>query len=132
MDGILTHFIYQGGIDGATFLWFVRDMVLPHCTPYPGPRSIIVCDNASVHKGSEVQDLCDAAGVLLEFLPPYSPDFNPIEELFSVIKAWMKRHHEMLESMSIDDFIELAVVANYNRTIYARNHFSHAGYILDD
>ena len=131
VDGIPSHFVYQGGIGGATFLWFIRELVLPHCTPYPGPRSIIVCDNASAHKVDEVRDLCEASGVLLEFLPPYSPDFNPIEELFSVIKAWMKRNHEILDTVSIDDFIELAVIANKDGR-YARNHFRHAGYIIDN
>ena len=48
--------------------------------PFPGQNSIIIMDNCSIHHIQEVKDLL---GVLLMYLPPYSPDFNPIEELFS-------------------------------------------------
>jgi transposase len=49
-------------------------------------------DNAPIHAGPELQQLCDDAGVLLEFLPPYCPDLNPIEETFHEIKAWLKKN----------------------------------------
>ena len=41
--------------------------------------------------------MCDNAGVLLKYLPPYSPDFNPIEEAFAELKAWIKRNNELAE-----------------------------------
>jgi len=51
---------------------------LPHLTPYPGPNSVIVLDNASIHKNHNVYELLAACGVRIEFLSPYSPDYNPV------------------------------------------------------
>jgi len=45
---------------------------------FPGPYSVLVLDNASIHKKQQLYDLCSEKGVQLEFLPPYSPDFNPV------------------------------------------------------
>jgi DDE superfamily endonuclease len=57
-----------------------------------------------------LQELCDNAGVLLEFLPPYSPDFNPIEEAFAEMKAWMRKNWIMAEAMgTYEQFLELAL-----------------------
>ncbi len=73
------------------FEGFFREELLPVCNPYPGPRSVIIIDNASWHIESNLQDLYDDARVLLRFLPPYSPDFNPIESSFGDIKAFIRR-----------------------------------------
>jgi len=75
--------------------------------PYPGPRSVIVMDNARIHHAEEIKMLvrnygmgifsymyCLAnmsAGCRIEYLAPYSPDFNPIEQAFSVLKAHLRR-----------------------------------------
>ena len=45
---------------------------------YPGPYSVLVVDNASIHKGQYLLDICNSKGVRIEFLPPYSPDLNPV------------------------------------------------------
>lgn len=45
---------------------------------YPGPYSVLVLDNASIHKKQQLYDICNEKGVRVEFLPPYSPDFNPV------------------------------------------------------
>jgi len=49
INGILTYHIHQGGIDGPRFEWFLANEVLPLCNPYPGPRSVLIMDNESVH-----------------------------------------------------------------------------------
>ena len=69
--------------------------------PFDGEntRSILVLDNCSVHHVQEVSELLDEAGILHFFLPPYSPDFNPTEEMFSYIKYYLKNHDEVLQSM---------------------------------
>jgi transposase len=69
------------------FLDFVEYKVLPHFNSRPGPRSVLVLDNASIHKSSRLKELCDAYGIMLEFLPLYSPDFNPIEATFHDLKV---------------------------------------------
>jgi transposase len=56
-------------------------------TPYSGPRSVLIIDNTSVYYTPELYQMCEKAGVRLVYLPLYSPDFNPIEILFLVLKA---------------------------------------------
>ena len=124
IDGIIAHHIHHGNITGDRFLMFLEYMLLPQCSAFPGPRSVIIMDNCSTHYVREVKELCDSHGVRLLYLPPYSPDYNPIEELFSVIKAWMKKNFVLLDIMGFEDFIEMAVTVNSTGRD-ARNHFSH-------
>lgn len=56
-------------------------------TPYPDWNLVLIMDNARIHHGSEIQELCDASGVQIIYLSPYSPDYNPIEIAFSVLKG---------------------------------------------
>ena len=51
IDGYITCSVYEGGVNGATFRSWVQNRLLPHCNPFPGPRSVIVMDNARIHKG---------------------------------------------------------------------------------
>src|SRR5436190_2910519 len=95
-NGYLDWVIFQGRINKEIFLTFVHEKVLPYCNPWPGPCSIIVLDNASIHKDQELQDMCNAAGVKLHFLLPYSPDFNPIELTFKDLKAWIKWYWRLM------------------------------------
>jgi transposase len=55
-------------------------------------------DNASFHRGWKLKELCDAAGVELLFLPPYSPDLNPIEEHFGEVKSLLRREWDCQEA----------------------------------
>ena len=67
--------------------------------PFPGDRSVLVMDNCSVHHAQEMKDLLRDAGILLLYLPPYSPDYNPIEELFSYAKYYLKEHDEVAQAL---------------------------------
>jgi transposase len=62
-------------------------------SPFPGPNSVLIMDNARVHIGGQVQELCKTRGVLLKYLPPYSPEMNPIEKVFSAMKSQIKRRN---------------------------------------
>ncbi|CAD6945403.1 unnamed protein product [Tilletia controversa] len=63
-------------------------------TPFSGPRSVLVLDNASIHHSHRIRILVeDIFNCKLEFLPPYSPDFNPIERAFAKIKASLRRQN---------------------------------------
>ena len=102
--------------------------MLPYCTPYPGPRSVLILDNASIHKSTRLQELCEEYGVLLKFLPPYSPDFNPIEATFNDIKAWIKRNYRLMEDFaSFKAFLHFAIEQVCGT--HAREHFKEAGYV---
>jgi len=67
------------------YLEFLEHQVLPLCSPYPGRLSVLVMDNARIHHGGEIIEPC--SGVRILYLPPYSPDLNPIEEAFLKIKG---------------------------------------------
>jgi transposase len=68
-----------------------------------------------------LEDVCKNAGVLLVFLPPYSPDFNPIEEAFAELKAWMRKNYMLAENYEdFEGFLDAAVRQMANK---AGNHF---------
>ena len=82
-------YIVEGNVNGTIFLQFIQRCLLNIIKPFNGSnsKSVVVLDNASIHHLSSVIDLITAAGALVRFLPPYSPDLNPIEEAFSKVKA---------------------------------------------
>ena len=86
-------------------------------------------DNALIHRSVEVAELCYNAGVLLQFLPPYSPNFNPIEQMFNVLKTWIKRHKAKADDfLTFGDFLVYAV-KQYGGT-HVRVHFESSGYSI--
>ena len=99
-QGLVEVELTTGSVDGNTFLDFVRGSLIPNMQPFDGnsSKSIAVLDNCTVHHVNEVKKLFEDAGILLLFLPPYSPDFNPIELAFSSVKYYLKDHDELLQS----------------------------------
>jgi transposase len=83
--------VFQGSTEGEIFEDFIKEL-LSHCGKWPEPKSVIVMDNASFHRIERVEQLCRKAGVKLMYLPPYSPDLNPIEEFFAELKAFIKKN----------------------------------------
>lgn len=77
-------------ITAIIFEAFAEEQVLSYCTLYLGPRSVLILDNVSIYKLTRLRELCEEYGVLLKFLPPYSPDFNPIEATFNDIRRELK------------------------------------------
>jgi hypothetical protein len=106
IDVYLDYIVFQGSITANLFIEFVEERVLPCCTPYPRPCSVLILDNALIHKNARLQQLCNDASVLLKFLPPYSPDYNPIKATFKDLKAWIKRNHSLAEDFeNFGDFL---------------------------
>ena len=99
-DGIIAVDTVIGSVSGHTFFDFLRGTLIPHLMPFNGanPHSVLILDNCSIHHIVEVKDLLHQAGILVLFLPPYSPDLNPIEEAFNYIKAYLKKHDILLQS----------------------------------
>jgi transposase len=111
INGYFAYEILQGGLTKPIFERFIEEKVIPQCNPWPQPRSIILMDNASAHQSFRVQALCEAAGIRLIFLPPYSPDYNPIEQTFRVLKSWVRRNNWMMESFhDLSDFLEYGIL----------------------
>ena len=86
VDGLTAPLTIDGPLDGPTFLAYVRQELVK--TLRPG--DLIVMDNLSSHKVAGVRQAIEAVGARLVYLPPYSPDFNPIEQVFAKLK-WLVR-----------------------------------------
>jgi transposase len=94
-------------------------------TPTLRPGQVVVMDNLSSHKGARVKEIIEGAGCELLYLPPYSPDFNPIEEAFSKVKGFLRRA-EARTRQSLIEAMGLALEAVSARD--ARGFFGHCGY----
>ena len=107
MNGILDVKIVHGSVNGEVYNEFVEQFLLPHLLPYNGhnPHSVIILDNCSIHYCQEAIQMIRDVGALIHFLPPYSPDYNPIEEAFSKVKSSMKAMEEEAQVMDIDTVI---------------------------
>jgi transposase len=75
-----------GATDSDVFRTYVRDVLAPQLNP----GDVVVMDNLSSHKASGVREALESAGAQLRYLPPYSPDFNPIENMWSKVKAKLR------------------------------------------
>jgi transposase len=89
-DCITAPCVFDGPINGRSFLAYVEQVLVP--TLKPG--DIVVMDNLGSHKGKAVRDAIRQAGARLFFLPPYSPDLNPIEQVFAKLKTLLRKAAE--------------------------------------
>lgn len=97
-DRITAPWVLDGPINGDSFKVYVEKVLLP--TLEPG--DIVVMDNLGSHKGRVIRRLIRAAGAYLFFLPPYSPDLNPVEQMFAKLKTLLRK----AEARTIDGVIE--------------------------
>ena len=86
LEGLTAPAVFDGPIDTPTFLAYVEQVLAP--TLRRG--DVVVLDNLAVHKQPEVRLAIERAGATVRFLPPYSPDFNPIEQAFAKLKAYLR------------------------------------------
>jgi len=97
--------------------------------PHPGKNSVLVLDNARIHHNSEWIAVVKSMGCHVEFLPPYSPDFNPIELAFGQIKTWLKRYHEFVDTFSDDPTYPINCACAYITSDSATAFFKSAHYL---
>jgi transposase len=103
VDGLVAPAVFDGPIDNPTFLAYVEQVLVP--TLRPG--DVVVLDNLAMHKQPEVQAAIEHVGAWIRFLPPYSPDFNPIEQAFAKLKAFLRA----ARPRSFDQVVELVAIA---------------------
>lgn len=130
-DSIVLSRVFQGSIDASTFGNFIEQL-LQHCGKWPEPQSVLIVDNASFHRSEKIEQMCSGARVKLVYLPPYSPDLNPIEESFAELKAFIKRNWQCYggnPSQGFNNFLERCVDSVGAKEQIARVHFRHAGLI---
>ena len=90
MTGMVAPMVLDGPINGDWFEAYVTQVLIPELRP----GDVVIMDNLSSHKRASVRKRIEAAGATLRFLPPYSPDFNPIEKAFSRLKAMLRKAGE--------------------------------------
>ncbi len=102
--GILDVKVTSGTTNGDTFYDFTQNNILPQLQPFSGinPHSIIIMDNCSIHHVQEIVEMIEDAGAMIHFLPPYSPDLNPIELAFSKVKAALKELEFSMITSDVD------------------------------
>jgi transposase len=86
LAGVAAALVFEGATDAAAFETYVEGVLVPALRP----GDVVLLDNLSSHKGARVVSLIEAAGARVVFLPPYSPDFNPIEKMWSKVKAALR------------------------------------------
>uniref|UniRef100_UPI001F0D69B1 IS630 family transposase n=1 Tax=Paludisphaera soli TaxID=2712865 RepID=UPI001F0D69B1 len=112
---------FDGATDSAAFETYVERCLVP--TPRPG--DVVILDDLSCHKTTEAARLIAAAGAELRFLPAYSPDLNPIERMFSKLKAWLRS----AKARTIDGLIEaMGDALRAIRPADVLGWFRHSGY----
>ena len=100
-------YITTNSVDGDVFYHFIQYSLLPHLQPFNGTNqnSVVVMDNCSIHHLHDIIRLINSIGVLVVFLPPYSPDLNPIELCFSKVKYFLKEHEAIAQCGDIKQII---------------------------
>jgi len=121
LDGLTAPAVFNGPIDNPSFLAYIEQVLVPSLRP----GDVVVLDNLAVHKQPEVRHAVEAAGAQLRFLPPYSPDFNPIELAFAKLKAFLRA----ARPRSFDQVCALIAAAlGLFTSSECRNFIRHCGY----
>ena len=120
-DRLTAPCVFDGPINGVSFLAYVEQLLVQ--TLKPG--DIVVMDNLGSHKSKAVRNAIKAAGARLWFLPPYSPDLNPIEQAFAKIKHWMRTAQK--QNME-DVWRHVGHIAGTFSPNECANYFRNAGY----
>jgi transposase len=124
-DGITAAMTMTGPADGEVWPLFARLILVPSLRP----GQIVIWDNLGVHKNRAVRELIAATGCEVRFLPPYSPDFNPIEQAFGKLKTSLRRANARARP-ALEDAIAagLAAITPHD----AQAWFRHCGYVLPE
>ncbi|KAI7944555.1 hypothetical protein MJO28_010250, partial [Puccinia striiformis f. sp. tritici] len=130
-EGLLGMLVQQGNMNRMDLDFFLDEILLPNMNPYSAPNSVLVLDNASLHHGGMVTNLCESYGVLLIYLPPYSPHFNPIEKVFLALKTNLKRDQSLTGTEEDIDFIREVLTEIVTPETMA-NYFQGSNYPVDD
>jgi len=123
IKGLTAPLVVDGAINGEVFLAYTQQQLAP--TLKSG--DIVIMDNLSSHKVAGVREAIEAAGAHLVYLPPYSPDFNPIEQVFSKLKALLRKYGER----TVDAlWNRLGNLLDHFSRSECGNYFRHCGYSL--
>jgi transposase len=120
-EGLTAPVVVDGAINGKIF----RAWVEQHLVPTLKPGDIVIMDNLSSHKVRGVREAIEVAGARLEYLPPYSPDLNPIEQVFSKLKTLLRKAKERTVTGLWD---RIGNLLDQFKASECQNYFRHCGY----
>lgn len=121
LSGMGPSMVVEGGTNGAVFEVYLREMLIPALNR----GDVVVMDNLSVHKSEKVREMIEGAAAEVLYLPPYSPDFNPIEEAFSKVKNLLRKAGACVREVLVGAIGEaLSQVTEED----AQAFFEHCGY----
>ena len=120
VSGLTANYVLDGAMNGAYFLAYVEQLLVP--TLRKG--DIVFVDNLPAHKVAGVEQAIEAAGATLRFLPAYSPDLNPIEQVFSKLKAALRKG----AARTVTRLLKLIGRLAKSLEPECANYFEHAGY----
>ena len=86
-SGLIAPMVLDGPMTGEVFRAYVEQVLIPELSP----GDVVVLDNLAAHKVAGIREMIQAAGASLLYLPPYSPDLNPIEQVFATVKALLRK-----------------------------------------
>jgi transposase len=121
LRGFIAPMVLDGPINRIAFETYVASVLVPELRP----GDVVVMDNLSSHKGPQVREMIEAAGAELRYLPPYSPDFNPIENAFSKLKALLRKAAERTRDGL---WSTIGIAIDLFSPDECRNYFAAAGY----
>jgi transposase len=124
LKGVIASAVILGSFDALTFEAFIATKLVPNLWP----NACVVMDNCSIHKEEEIRPMIEAAKAKLVYLPPYSPDFSPIENFWSKVKSILKTLGPRTYS-ALTEFIETAFNEASEEDI--RNWFCHSCYVTE-
>lgn len=120
-DGIIAPCVFDGPINGRSFLAYVEQVLQPELRP----GDIVVLDNLGSHKGEAIRCVVQEAGAELLFLPPYSPDLNPIEQVFAKLKHLLR----LASERSRDGlWRRIGILLDQFSPAECRNYIANSGY----
>jgi transposase len=120
-DRLTAPCVFDGPINGRCFRAYVEQQLVPVLKP----GDIVIMDNLGSHKSAAVRQIIRAAGARLWFLPPYSPDLNPIEQVFAKIKHWMRNAQKRTIA---DTWQYIGTLIDTVMPIECANYLANAGY----
>ena len=93
--------LINGNTNADKFFDFMRGSLISYMNPFDGssPKSVLILDNCSIHHVDEILEVFRSTGIVVMFLPPYSPDYNPVEKAFSYVKCYLKRYDDLLQTL---------------------------------
>ena len=121
-DRLIAPWVIKGAMDGAAFATYAREVLVPEIEP----RTVVILDNLATHKNRDAAEALCAKGCWFLFLPPYSPNLNPIEQAFSKLKAHLRK---IGARTFTDVFNAIGRICSLYDPHECWNYFKAAGYV---